>query len=128
MQFPSAIDLRVQIYTFLYRYVRTHWSPSVLETAFATIVIGIVAVVSVIHSGMHAAIFGPEEETSGIKLATRVVSSARSSGTCTIAGENKGVKPYVFSADCLFGFMCRGFIISSFVVVTYGKEVRSCRG
>ncbi len=33
MQFPYAIDLRVQIYTFLYRYVRAHWSPSVLEFA-----------------------------------------------------------------------------------------------
>lgn len=34
MQFPSAIDLRVQIYTFLYQYVRAHWSPSVLETVW----------------------------------------------------------------------------------------------
>jgi hypothetical protein len=71
----------------------------------ATVVVGIVAVVSVVHGSVHTAIFGPEEETSSLKLATRVVSSARSSGTCTIAGGNKGVKPHGYCAVYPFGFM-----------------------
>ena len=95
----------------------------------ATVVVGIVAVMFVIHGSVHTvrstrsratAVFRPAEEAPGLKLATRVVSSARSSGTCTIAvcstsvagrshplrQENKGVKPHGFRAVYPFGFMC----------------------
>ena len=59
----------------------------------------------VVDGGMHAVVDGPEEEAAGLKLATRVVSSARSTGTCTIAGENEGAKPHGLSRIYFFGFM-----------------------
>ena len=81
----------------------------------AAMVVGIVAVMFVVHGSVHTvrstrsratAVFRPEEEASGLKLVTRVVSSARSSGTCTIASGNKGVKPHGFRAVYPFSCMC----------------------
>ena len=129
-----------------------------LQCTFTAVIVSIIAVIALVGHGIEAIgcanaalarqskrassslalgsyVLRPAEEAPGLKLATRVVSSARSSGTCTIAvcstsvagrshplrQENKGVKPHGFRAVYPFGFMC---LISQISILLFPCKYR----